>query len=194
MITTQDFNDKLQTAYVVSGVLTKKEYKFLPEVIKADEEILALASGFMTYVTSTGNATAANSSIGSGVFVVTSQRLLFVDKGMVFGVKVTEIPKHHINGVNYNIGPLFGNIIVTNGFKKVAFEGIAKGGVIGVVERINKLAETTNTNDAPKVIATNEQSVTPAYIVELKELKNLLDVGVLTNAEFEAKKASILAR
>jgi membrane protease subunit (stomatin/prohibitin family) len=57
--------------------------------------------------------------------------------------------------------------------------------------RSNKAAQAAQTS-APAPAATPQTGVEPDMMKQLTDLKSLLDNGILTQAEFDAKKAQIL--
>ena len=56
---------------------TKKELKYLPEILMENEQVLAFSSGLMD-----GN---------TWLITLTNERVIFLDKGMLYGLKQTTI-------------------------------------------------------------------------------------------------------
>ena len=75
-------------------------------------------------------------------------------------------------------------IIITYGAEKVKESGL---GLISIVKKHTSNAMSTVNN---KVTSTNDDSI--SYIEELKQLKELLDSGVITKEEFEDRKKHLL--
>ena len=76
---------------------TKKEIKYLPDVMDPnDETIMAIASGFMD-----GN---------TWLVVCTNRRILFIDKGLIFGLRQVDIPMDSISSVVQKTGMMFGSV------------------------------------------------------------------------------------
>ena len=76
---------------------TKKEIKYLPDVMDPDDEtIMAITSGFMD-----GN---------TWLVVCTNRRILFIDKGLIFGLKQVDIPMDSISSVVQKTGMMFGSV------------------------------------------------------------------------------------
>ena len=78
-----------------------KELKHLHEVINKGENILGHTRGFYN-----GN---------TWLVCITDRRVLFLDKGMIYGMKSAEIPLDNVSSVNYETGILVGSITVTAG-------------------------------------------------------------------------------
>ena len=83
--------------------LTKKELAYLPELLQNDEQVLAFTSGLMG-----GN---------TWLITLTDRKIIFLDKGMFFGMKQETIPLNRVNAVSGSTGIFFGKIIITDGAK-----------------------------------------------------------------------------
>ena len=86
MKTLKDIKQMLSNcgAYIVG---TKKEVKELPNIIGDDEIITYATSGWYDGHT--------------WLVVSTSKRIIFLDKGMLFGVNQIEIPLGKVNAIKY---------------------------------------------------------------------------------------------
>ena len=95
---------------------TKKEIRYLPEVLAPDETIVGLTSGALD-----GN---------TWLIVCTDRRVVFLDKGMLYGLKQTEIPLDSISSVSQETGMMFGSITVTGaGLSGMSIKQISKSSV-----------------------------------------------------------------
>lgn len=151
---------------------TKKEVKALPDIIdiSGGEKILYAANAFV----------ATNSVLA----VCTNKRVIFLDHGMIYGSKTTDIPLDVINGVSYSKGLMLGSIAVTNGATTVQIENMQPYSA-------EKLAETLK-KAAAKFKQQSLKPETNSDLSQLKELKQLLNDGIITEEEFTAKKKQIL--
>jgi hypothetical protein len=70
------------------GLSTRKEVRYLPGVVDDDEVVCGAARGAMK-----GN---------SWLVVCTDRRVIFVDKGLLWGLKQIEIPLEAITSVSHN--------------------------------------------------------------------------------------------
>ena len=77
---------------------TKKEIRYLPEVLDSDEKIVGLTPGVLQGTT--------------WLIVCTDRRVIFLDKGFLYGLKQTEIPLDSISSVTHETGLMFGSITV----------------------------------------------------------------------------------
>ncbi len=150
-----------------------KELKYLHEVINEGENILGHTRGFYD-----GN---------TWLICVTDRRLLFVDKGMLVGMKSTEIPLASIGSVNYETKMMGGNITVSAAGGEKHIGKMRKQDVKDIAALISDaVAKSQNTTSA----GTTVQEV--SKMDELKKLAELKDAGVLSEEEFNAQKEKLL--
>jgi Bacterial PH domain len=81
-----------------SRFLARKEIKELPSILGAGERVEQLAPGFYNG--------------GIGLLVATNRRIVFVDKGMLYGLRVEDFPYDRINSIQYKTGLLLGEITI----------------------------------------------------------------------------------
>ncbi|WP_024748150.1 PH domain-containing protein [Levilactobacillus namurensis] len=161
---------QIKSAGIPSMTGMKKELAALPDIIDDKETITYAVNGGLK-----GNTV---------LMVCTNKRILFIDKGMVYGVKSTEIPLDSVNAVSYSSGMLLSKISVTNGATTTQIVSIPKNTAPIMVERIKEARDAYQKN-----MTSPEKS---SSITDLRELKALLDDGILTQEEFNAKKKQIL--
>lgn len=158
---------------------TKKEVKALPDIMEDDEVIQYGTSGLVD-----GNTILA---------VLTQKRILFIDKGLIYGIKSTEIPLDMVNGVSYSKGMLLGKIAVVNGAKTTTIENVGKNTCSIMADKIKQASELykqslRQTSQSQPVVIKNADD----DVAQIRKFKSLLDDGILTQAEFDAKKKKIL--
>lgn len=154
--------------------MTGREILKLPELIQQDETIKFATSGF--YDTNTSSV----------LIVVTNKRILLENKKLLFGSQNTEIPLEMVNDISYNSGMLMAKVSITSGTKDHKISQVSKKTVTQLVDTIRHETELAK---HPKE---QQRSQSPSDIEQLKGLKDLLDSGILTQEEFEAKKKQIL--
>lgn len=152
---------------------TKKELKHLPEVLADGEQVLAFTSGIM----------------GSNTWLITltDRRVIFLDKGMLYGLKQASIELDKINAVSGKTGLMFGDILIQDGGSERKITNVWKK-TVG--------AFTNKVRDA--MHARKQPAAAPAaggddFISRLERLGALRDKGVLSQDEFDAQKAKILS-
>ena len=163
---------QLKDANVENLFGTKKEIKALPDIIDIDggEKILYAANAFI--------------ETHSILAVCTNKRVIFLDHGLIYGSKSTDIPLDMINGVSYSNGLMLGSISVTNGAITTQIENMQPYPAKKMAEIIKQAAADFK--------QTSVQSNSSNDLSQLRELKQLLDDGVITEEEFTAKKKQIL--
>ena len=149
---------------------TKKEVRYLPDILTNDESILSLTSGIMD-----GN---------TWLIVCTERRVIFLDKGMIYGLKQRETPLEKINSVEQKTGIMFGSIGIWDGAARMEIKNVIKGTVGPFVETVNRAREALKVADASKGNDVTSQ---------LERLASLRERGILTDEEFQAQKTSSLA-
>lgn len=152
----------------------RKEIGELPNLIAAEEEIFAIVQGFY------------NES--QGILVGTNKRLLFVDKGLIYGLKVEDFGLDKITSIQYQSGIMFAELII------LASGNTAKISQLGKTEARNfadkarqKLSDTKVNTSIAQVI---QQPLDIADQIE--KLASLKEKGILTQEEFDAQKKKLL--
>lgn len=79
---------------------TTKELDVLPKILAPMEQVLSFSSGLMD-----GN---------TWLIVLTNERILFVDKGMIYGLKQTSIELENIVSIQGETGLMFGIIRISS--------------------------------------------------------------------------------
>lgn len=151
---------------------TKKEIKYLPEILKEDEKVLGLTSGLMD-----GN---------TWIIAFTKKRIIFLDKGMFYGLKQVETPLSKINSIEHSTGFLMGDIAIWDGASKMKIGCILKESVVPFVNALN---DTIDELKSPTTPTLGNVSVSD----ELIKLSELKEKGILTEDEFLEQKRKILA-
>lgn len=155
---------------------TKKEVKALPEILNDDEHIVYATSGMVD----------SNTVLA----VLTQKRVIFIDKGLIYGIKSTEVPLDMINGVSYSKGIILGKISITNGAVTTVIDNVDKSAAPIMTEKIKATAEQykqslrTPVSSSPKPVLDGPD--------QIRKYKSLADDGIITQEEFEAKKKQIL--
>jgi hypothetical protein len=149
---------------------TRKEIKYLPEVMVSGENIKGLTSGFHD-----GN---------TWLIAITDRRLLFLDKGMIYGLKQMEMSLDQISAISHKTGLLLGEIQVSTsgGTKKI--ENITKTDVVKVAQIISDLVKQSR--EKPSSPAGND------VVSQLERLAALKEKGILSEQEFSVQKQKLL--
>lgn len=154
---------------------TRRERNYLHKIINPGETILALTSGILD-----GN---------TWLVTVTDNRILFLDKGMIYGLKQMEMPLSHISAVSHSTGLIFGKIEVSTAGGNKQIGTIKKNDVPKVAQIISDLLnKSKETQSSPLEFGTKDDIVS-----KLERLANLKDQGMLTEEEFNQQKSKLLS-
>ena len=153
-----------------------KEVKSLPEVLREGETVKGLTSGFMD-----GN---------TWLIVCTERRIIFLDKGMLYGLKQKDTPLEKINSIEHKIGMIFGKITIRDAATEITIDNLQKAAVAPFIETVNSAIEALkNSTNAPPPAGNEPVDVAS----QLGKLADLRDKGVLTEEEFQGQKKKLLS-
>ncbi len=152
---------------------TKKEFFHLPKILNKGETPLAIASGMMD-----GN---------TWLITLTNERVIFLDKGMLFGVKQIDVSLKDIVSVGGKTGIIQGDIMVSTSGQNYTIKNVAKASVIPFTNLVN--ATRNNKKDA-KVASTSLDA--NDVISRLERLASLKEKGIINEEEFQQQKQQIL--
>jgi len=168
---------------------TRKEIRYLPKVLSDNERILALTSGFMNNRT--------------WLAVCTNRRVLFLDRGMFFGLRQLQMNLDRIQAIDSSFGIAFGTIRVWDGAASMEIGLVLKSTVAPFVKTVQDAmdqykrlmvhdlaAATTNAHQSMMGGSGNAQG---QLINELERLAKLKADGHLSEAEYASAKAKLLA-
>ena len=110
------------------GFGTKKELRHLPEVLMDGEQVLRFSSGSMD-----GN---------TWLIALTDRRIIFLDRGMLFGFKQTAIPIDKISAVSGQTGLLFGSIEISEGTVTRQIKNVLKKSVLPFTNKVQEVMES----------------------------------------------------
>ncbi|MCJ8172883.1 PH domain-containing protein [Clostridium botulinum] len=176
MPTLNQIQQQMKEVNVTDTFGTKKEIKFLPEVLREDEEIKYMTSGFLD-----GN---------TWLVTCTNKRVIFLDKGMIFGLKQKEIPLEKINSIAQQRGLLMGKLEIWDGASRMMIEQVSKDTLKPFIDAVNKAKDELENQHTGNFNATKSENI-PEQIKKLAELK---ESGILTEKEFNEKKTELLAK
>lgn len=162
----------------MSTFFGRKEIKELPNILAADEQIDNIVQG------------AYNK--GQGILVSTNRRLVFVDKGLLYGLKVEDFPLDKISSIQYETGILFGKIKIHTSGNVSLIEDIDKSAARKFAEFVRDKLSRPKEQAAPVII----QQAAPQNSVldQLAQLGQLKDSGILSADEFSEQKKKLLEK
>lgn len=158
------------------GFFTKKEFLHFPQIAMPGEAPIAISSGLM--------------DANTWLIILTNQRVIFLDKGMFFGVKQVAIDLSTISSVGGQTKILFGQIVIAAGGYTYTIEDVPKKNVIPFTNMVKQAMEDLRQGRASN--ANQPQTTINDPLEQLERLASLKEKGILTEEEFQAQKAKIL--
>lgn len=150
---------------------TKKEIKSLPDILDDNEVVKYATSGFWN-----------NNTV---LMVCTDQRIIFLNKNMIYGTDRNDIPLNTVNAVSYSSKMIFATITITNGANTTVIEQVSKETADPMVKAIKEAQQNYINKQNVSVQPLNEAD-------QIRKFKSLLDDGIITEEEFKAKKKQLL--
>jgi len=172
MPTKDEISAQIRSIGYVGTVWTRKEIKSLPALLTPDETVLGLASGWHA------NAT--------WVVVCTNKRVIFLDKGLLYGLRQKDVPLDKINSITQETGMIWGTVGIWDGASKMSIERMDKRTVAPFTAAVRSAMERRKSPGAAAQPPQND------VVSQLERLAALRTSGVLNDAEFSAQKAKLL--
>ena len=154
----------------------------LYDILDAEEDIERLIGG-------TFRADTDRYHKHAGVAVATSKRVIFLDKGVFGSTEVYEMPYRSVEAITYSTGMMAAGVQITGrGAASFRIEDIyEKYSVKPFVDCVRTHLETASVQAAAQVVAPAASSAD-----EIEKFAGLLEKGILTHDEFDAKKKQLL--
>lgn len=175
--------DRIQTQLTKIGITQssspaiwgRREIAELPAIIQEDEEIFGLVQGVYNG--------------GQGILVATNKRLLFIDKGIVYGLKVEDFGLDKITSIQYESGLIFADIKIMASGNVAKIQNVEKSSGRIFSEKVRAKLNEPKASTAPVTVVQQQVDVAD-QLGKLAELKNQ---GILTQEEFDAQKKKLLS-
>lgn len=169
---------------------TYKEIRYLPKILNDNEQIIALTSGLMNKRT--------------WLAVCTTRRVLFIDRGMFFGLRQLQMNLDRVQAIDSSFGLCFGTIRVWDGAASMTISMVLKSSVAPFVKTVQDAMDrykrlmvhdlaATATSAHATATAVGSLSSPNHLIDELERLAKLKADGHLSEQEYAAAKAKMLA-
>lgn len=178
MPTLEQVQEQIRQLDNYSKVISFREVRELPNTLWENEVVEKLIQG--TY-----------GSKGSvGVLVATNKRLCFVDKGLIYGVRVEDFAYDKITSMEYKTGLLLGEIIIYSAGDRARIQYCDKYQVQPFVEYVR--ARMSGHTDHASALQGNPAQTFDSTFSQLERLADLKERGILTEEEFQTQKRKIL--
>lgn len=167
---------------------TRKEVNYLPKILSEGENILALTSGLMENRT--------------WLAVCTDRRILFIDRGMFFGLRQVQINLDRLQTIESDVGLVFGSIRVVDSGSSMTIRMVLKNTIAPFVRTVQDAMDIykrqmvfdlarASTNASTTLYPASDSAKTH-LVTELERLAKLQADGHLSAAEFAAAKTKLL--
>jgi hypothetical protein len=158
---------------------TKKELNHLPEILMEGEQVLAFTSGLM--------------DANTWLIVLTDHRVVFLDKGLIYGLKQISVNLDKINAVSGSTGIMFGEIRIEDGASERIIKNVWKKTVVAFTNKVRDALQAARKSSAAPTQAQAAPAPVDDVVSKLERLAALKERGILTDAEFADQKARLLA-
>jgi len=158
------------------GFFTKKEFLHFPQIAMPNETPIAISSGEM------GGKT--------WLVILTNHRVIFLDKGMLFGLKQVALDLSHISSVGGETKLLLGQITIAADGHIYTIKNVSKKAVVPFTNMVKQAIEALKKSKEQSI--NSQQSVNNDLFEQLERLASLKDKGIITEEEFQVQKAKIL--
>lgn len=161
-----------------SGFLGRKEINELPNILSKDEHLDNIIQGVYNE--------------GQGILVSTDRRLIFIDKGLLFGLKVEDFPLDKITSIQYETGLMFGKVTIHTSANIAVIDQVIKSQARGFAEFVrNKLSQPKQPQVVQQVVEVAPQA---DILGQLEKLAQLKEKGILSEDEFLEQKKKLLEK
>jgi len=153
---------------------TKKEMNHLPEILADGEQVLTFASGLMDGST--------------WLITLTNKRIIFLDKGMFYGLKQVTIGLDKINAISGKTGLFLGEITIQDSESPKTISNLQKRVVVPFTNKVRDAMEQYKMAKSSPA----QHSEDDDMISKLERLAVLKEKGILSQEEFDQQKSKIL--
>ena len=165
-----DLQQELKDVGVMPSFIGRKEVNELPKILDQDEKVVALVTGVYNK--------------GLGILVATPRRLLFVDKGMIYGLKIEDFGLDKVSSIQYSSGMLTADVTIMASGNAAKIDSVEKTAGRDFCDKVRSLLSQ---KPAAPVAA---QQVDVAD--QLEKFAVLKEKGIITQEEFDAQKKKLL--
>jgi len=155
----------------VYSFLGRKEIKELPQILADSESIDGIIQGMYQN--------------GQGILVSTNRRLVFIDKGLIYGLKIEDFPLNKISSIQYETGLMLGKVKIYTSGNIATIKNVEKSSARKFAEFVRDKLSQENENVSPK----NSE---PDVLEQLEKLGRLKEKGILSKKEFQEQKRKLL--
>lgn len=158
-----------------------KHFGLIADDLRPDEDVLTVFIGISNYESMTKHE-------NNAAYAVTSKRIIVAQKNLI-GKSIVSVALTHVNDVKLKTG-LLGGIVTFDAMSETFNVFLYKEFAQRVFDNARDCIDYAKKQTAQPVAQKEQQSA--SSISDLRELNELLKDGIITQAEFDAKKKQIL--
>ena len=178
MPTLAEIQEQIRNLDGLSRLLGRKEIKELPDILWEDERVEAIVQGVY------------NKKLG--ILVASNKRLIFVKKGLLYGLQVEDFPYDKITSIQYETGLMYGKIKIFSSGNKAEIEQVEKRRARDFSEYIRARISGVTKHASYHEQAAAAKDPYDDMLTKLERLPQLKERGILTEEEFQEQKQAIL--
>lgn len=156
--------------------LGRKEINELPQILAEGEKVNNVIQG--TY------------NNGQGILVSTNRRLVFIDKGLIYGLKVEDFPLDKISSIQYETGLILAKVKIHTSGNIAVIDNVEKTSARQFAEFVRNYI--SQPKEQQTVIIQNNAE--PSILDQIEKLAKLKDNGILSEDEFAEQKKKLLEK
>ena len=159
-----------------SQFLGRKEINELPQILAENESVNNIVQG--TY------------NNGNGILVSTDRRLIFIDKGLLYGLKVEDFPHDKISSIQYETGLILAKIKIHTSGNIALIDNVEKSSARQFAEFVRDFISRPKQQEPIFIQNTAE----PTIFDQLEKLGKFKEMGIVTDEEFNEQKKKLLEK
>lgn len=156
----------------------KKHFKVAADQLNPNEEALVAFIGLHNYISPTKHN-------NYYAYIVTNDRFIMAQK-KAMGENVQIVSRKHLNDVHKSTGMMWGKLTFDT-FKEEFNVGVDKATINNIYNKVVSILFNNEENTKE-----DKSSSSKSVAQELKEFKELLDLEIITQEEFDKKKDELL--
>lgn len=156
-----------------------KHFKIIEDNLMQGEKVFMTFIGLHNYISATKHD-------NNFAYAITNKRIMMSQKNAIAGEKFQTVSLENINDITFKSGITLATITIDT-FKETFNVGLNKVSSKLINSKIHEVLNEINSKDE------KSESISVSSVAdELKKFKELLDMGILTQEEFDAKKKQLL--
>lgn len=156
--------------------LGRKEINELPQILAEGEKVNNIIQG--TY------------NNGQGILVSTNRRLVFIDKGLIYGLKVEDFPLDKISSIQYETGLLLAKVKIHTSGNIAVIDNVEKTSARQFAEFVRNYI--SQPKEQQTVFVQNNSE--PSILDQIEKLAKLKENGIVSEEEFAEQKKKLLEK